>query len=68
MRDDLCFTPAVELQAQLAAGDVSAVELVDAVLDRIEDVNPSVNAIVSLRADEARAEAETRTARCTGCR
>ena len=55
--DDLCFTPAVELVAMLRQGELSPVELTQALLDRIERVNPSVNAFVTLRAEEALAEA-----------
>jgi Asp-tRNA(Asn)/Glu-tRNA(Gln) amidotransferase A subunit family amidase len=33
---DLCFTPAIELLRLLRAGEPSAVELVEAVLERID--------------------------------
>ncbi len=49
---------ATELSARLAAREVSAAEVVAAVLDRIEAVNPKINAIVSLRPrDDLMAEA-----------
>ncbi len=51
---DLCYTPATELAASLRRREVSAVELVDAVLDRIERVDPKVNAFALVLADEAR--------------
>jgi amidase len=50
------------LQRRLRAGEISSVELVTACLDRIEAVNPTYNAVVSLRpredilADAARAD------------
>ena len=52
--DDLCLRPATELAALLRAGELSAVELLDAYLDRIDRFNPAVNAIVTLDADGAR--------------
>jgi len=57
MPDELCFTPATELAAMMRRKEVSAVELLDAHLDRIGRVNPAVNAIVTLDVDGARAAA-----------
>ena len=45
---DLCFVPATELARRLRAREVSAREVVAAHLDRIEAVNPAVNAVVTL--------------------
>lgn len=44
---------AVDLSAALARKDISAVEVMEATFDRIEQVNPQVNAIVSLRERDA---------------
>jgi amidase len=56
---DLCTTPAVDLARMIRSRELSATELLAAVLTRIEAVNPSVNAIVTLAADQAqRAAAE----------
>lgn len=52
--DDLCFMPAVELAAKIRSRAVSPVEVVDAVLARIEALNPKLNAYVWVHADEAR--------------
>ena len=57
MSDDLCFTPATRLAAMIRAREVSARELLEAHLERIERVNPAVNAIVTLDVDGARARA-----------
>ncbi|GAB2689938.1 amidase [Thalassiella azotivora] len=57
MGDDLCFLPATELAALLRRRELSAVELLEASLARIERVNPQVNAIVTLDADGARRQA-----------
>jgi len=42
----------------IAAKEVSATEVLDALLNRIASVNPQINAIVTLAADTARAEAQ----------
>src|SRR5271167_3123364 len=54
---DLCATPAVDLARLIRSRELSAAELLEAVLARIEAVNPSVNAIVTLAAEQARAVA-----------
>src|SRR5581483_11620140 len=54
---DLCQLPAVELARLLRSRSLSAAELLTATLARIEDVNPSLNAIVTLAADQAAARA-----------
>jgi amidase len=56
--DDLCTRPATELAALVRDREVSARELMDAHLDRIERLNPALNAIVTLDADGARAAAD----------
>jgi fatty acid amide hydrolase len=48
---------ATELAAAIERGDVSAVEAVEAHIARIEQVNPTINAVVVKRYNEARAEA-----------
>ena len=48
---------ALELATLIARRDVSCVEVIEAHLMRIEAVNPRVNAVVRLLADEARAAA-----------
>jgi aspartyl-tRNA(Asn)/glutamyl-tRNA(Gln) amidotransferase subunit A len=52
--DELCWLPATELAALIRRRRVSPVEVVDAVLDRIERENPRLNAYVTVTADEAR--------------
>lgn len=51
--NDLCFLPAVELAQRIREKDVSAVEVMTAHLEQIERVNPKVNAIVTLAAEQA---------------
>src|SRR6266513_4117162 len=58
MPDDLAFTSAAELAALIAQRVVSPVEIVDIVLDRIERTQPTLNAFMTVCADEARAAAK----------
>jgi amidase len=55
---DLLYRPVTELAASVRAGDFSARELVQASLDRIEEIEPQVNAFVDVFAEEALAEAD----------
>lgn len=54
---DLCFTPATELALLIRNRQLSPVELVDAVLARIDALNPKLNAFLTVDADGARAAA-----------
>jgi amidase len=54
---ELCELSAVELAARLARKQVSAREVMSAHLAQIERINPSVNAIVTLVAEQAMASA-----------
>ena len=56
--DDLCDLTAVELAAQIRAKKVSARDVMTAHLARIARVNPKINAIVTLVADRAMADAK----------
>jgi aspartyl-tRNA(Asn)/glutamyl-tRNA(Gln) amidotransferase subunit A len=56
---NLAFTSATELAGMVARRDVSPVELVDMVLDRIQRSQPALNAFITICADEARAAAKT---------
>jgi amidase len=56
-QEELCELTAVELATRLARKQVSAREVMTAHLARIERVNPKVNAIVTLVADQAMAAA-----------
>ena len=50
----LCYTPATTLAAQIRRGERSPVTVVDAFLDRIERVNPEINAYVTVCTESAR--------------
>ena len=59
MTEELWRRGAVELAGMIAEGSVSAREVVDAHLERIEAVNPHLNAITVVLAEEARAATRT---------
>jgi amidase len=58
MDDDLMFRPVTELAGLVRSGELSARELVQASLDRIEALDPQLNAFVDVFADEALAAAD----------
>src|SRR3989442_13086057 len=51
---DLCFTPATELAAMIRRRTLSPVEIMEAVLARIEALNPRLNAYLTVDAEGAR--------------
>jgi amidase len=55
---DLMFRPATELAAMVSSGEVSARELVEISLARIEELNPQLNAFVEIDGERALATAE----------
>lgn len=55
--DDLIYASLTSITAAIRAREVSSAEVVDAHLARIAEVNPSLNAVVQLCAERARAEA-----------
>ena len=59
---DLCFTPAGELARLYRARKVSPLEVMQTLLERIDRVNPRVNAIVTLDRDAALWQARRATA------
>ncbi len=60
---DLTHASAVELAEQIARGEVSSQEVVEAHIAQIEQVNPRLNAVVVKRYGQARAEAKAADAR-----
>jgi amidase len=55
---DLMFRPAIELAGMVRTGEVSARELVQLSLERIEELNPALNAFVDVDAERALAAAD----------
>jgi amidase len=56
---DLMFTPVEQLAARVRSGEIAARELVQASLERIERLQPSLNAFVDVFAEDALAQAAT---------
>ncbi|PFG65540.1 amidase [Propionibacteriaceae bacterium ES.041] len=50
---ELCFLPATRLAAAIADGEISSREATEAFLTQIEHVNPRVNAVITLVAEQA---------------
>ena len=57
--EDLCFLSATEQSGLIRSKKISASQLIRAHLDQIERLNPTLNAIVTLTAESAMAEAES---------
>jgi amidase len=55
---ELMFTPATDLAARVRGGELSAHEVVQAALDRIEQLNGELNAFVEVDAERALATAD----------
>ena len=51
--EELCFTPADKLVSLFARGTLTPLDVMQAVLDRIERVNPMVNAYCTVAAEQA---------------
>jgi len=56
--EELCFTPAVELAPMIRQRKLSPVEYMRAVLDRIQALEPRLNAFATLIAEQAMADAK----------
>ena len=55
---ELIYKSLTEMAAMVRSGEISPVELVDAHLERIERLNPKVNAFVAVDFDRARSQAK----------
>ncbi|MEO6955369.1 MAG: amidase [Antricoccus sp.] len=53
MSSDIAYMPATQLVRELRSGTISSREATTAYLERIDQVNPKVNAVVTLVADQA---------------
>ena len=57
MNTSLIWSSALELHDMIIHGDISAVDLVETILERIDKINPEINAIITFN-EHAREEAE----------
>lgn len=55
--DQLLLQPAWQIHEQVVAGNVSPVELVQSTLERIDRINPHINAFITLTPEQAQVEA-----------
>ncbi|MCG8348780.1 MAG: amidase [Chloroflexales bacterium] len=62
---EICFLTATELARRIKSRDLSVTEVMQAHLDQIEQVNPHVNAIVTLHAEQALEQARRADAALT---
>ena len=60
---DPCYTPATELGRLIRAKQISPVEITATVLDRIDRLNPTLHAFLTVTADHARELAQAAEAR-----
>ncbi|MDZ4230998.1 MAG: amidase [Dehalococcoidales bacterium] len=60
---EICYLPVVEMVEAVKSKKLSPVEIMDAVLSRIERLNPEINAYCTLVADSARQQAKEAEAR-----
>jgi aspartyl-tRNA(Asn)/glutamyl-tRNA(Gln) amidotransferase subunit A len=58
LRNEICRTDAVTLSGRIRAKELSPVEVVDAVLDRMERLEPTLHAFCTRTPEMARADAE----------
>jgi Asp-tRNA(Asn)/Glu-tRNA(Gln) amidotransferase A subunit family amidase len=55
--DELCFRPAAELARDVRENRLSPVEIAEAFIDRVQRVNPQLNALVHFDPEQVRADA-----------
>jgi aspartyl-tRNA(Asn)/glutamyl-tRNA(Gln) amidotransferase subunit A len=58
MRERTCYLSIGAISQRLRAQDISPVELIDVCLTRIDTINPSLNAFITVLTDQAREQAE----------
>ncbi|MEE8374678.1 MAG: amidase family protein [Dehalococcoidia bacterium] len=58
VNQEICWMSAVDMAAAIREKKLSPVEVVSAILERIEAINPKINAYVTLTAETAMAEAK----------
>lgn len=63
---DLAFTPALEQARLIRQKEISPLELVELYLERIGKLNPDLGSYVTIAADQAIADAKTKTEQLTG--
>ncbi|MCU1620169.1 MAG: Amidase, partial [Modestobacter sp.] len=57
LSEEIAYATATDVAARIRRRDISPVEVMDAVIERIESRNPSINALVFTAFEEARDQA-----------
>ena len=65
MNRQLCWTPATEIAALVREREISPTEVAEASIERIEEVNPKLNATIDFDPERVRASARRLTAEMT---
>jgi aspartyl-tRNA(Asn)/glutamyl-tRNA(Gln) amidotransferase subunit A len=58
MDKELCYMPALEMAEAIKKREISCIDVVDTILERIEKINPKINAYCTVLTDEAHKAAE----------
>ncbi|MGQ9460192.1 MAG: amidase [Candidatus Bathyarchaeaceae archaeon] len=58
MDEELCYMPALEMAEAIRRQEISCVKVVDTILERIEKINPKINAYCTVLTKEARQAAK----------
>jgi len=56
--EELCYMPALKMAEAIRKQEISCVEVVDTILERIEKINPKINAYCTVLTEEARQAAK----------
>ena len=58
MDKELCYMPVSEMAEAIKKREISCIDVVDTILERIEKINPKINAYCTVLTDEARKAAK----------
>ena len=53
-KEEICFLPAFEMKEKIASQELSSIEITEAIIERIEKINPIINAYCTTTFDLAR--------------
>jgi len=57
-KEEICFLPAFEMKEKIASQELSSIEITEAIIERIEKINPIINAYCTTAFDLARSMAK----------
>ena len=47
-KEDICFMPACEMKERISSQELTSLEISDTIIERIEQINPKINALSTL--------------------